>query len=222
MIIWPHLVPDLTHDAIFIDQEGLAVYAHERRAVHVFLFPDAIELGNSSIGIGKQSKGETVLVSKFLMGPDIISADTQHDDTTLLHNAVGITESASLLGTARRVIFWIEIQDKRSSFKVSQVHLTVFHHIVTSHRGKRKIRSRLVLFDLCITHNKSPLNPSLDRIYNAHKRKNRYFFPYVLLLSETLRHWKLFQCLRCPQRCFSVSSTESNIGYCARLLKWSR
>src|SRR6266699_4388876 len=105
MIIWPHLVPDLTHDAILIDQEGLAVYAHERRAVHIFLFPDAIELGNSSIGIGKQSKGKTVLISKFLMGPDIISADAQHDDTTLLHNAVGITESASLLGTARSVVF---------------------------------------------------------------------------------------------------------------------
>ena len=56
MIIWPHLVPDLAHNTILIDQEGLAVYAHERRAVHVFLFPDTIELGNSSIGIGKQSK----------------------------------------------------------------------------------------------------------------------------------------------------------------------
>src|SRR6266550_9462040 len=109
MIIWPHLVPDLAHDTLFIYQEGLAVYAHERRAVHVFLFPDAIELGNSSIGIGKQSKGEAVLVSKFLMGPDIISAHAQHDDSPLLHNAVRITESASLLRTARRVIFWIKI-----------------------------------------------------------------------------------------------------------------
>src|SRR6266480_6909384 len=117
MIIWPDLMPDFTNNPIFINEKCLAVYAHERRAVHVFLFPDAIELGNSSIGIGKQSKGETVLVRKFLMGPDIISADTQYNDTTLLHNAVGITESASLLGTARRVIFWIEIQDKRSSFK---------------------------------------------------------------------------------------------------------
>ena len=58
MVIWPHLVPDLAHNAILIDQKGLAVYAHERRAIHVFLFPDAIELGNSSIGIGKQSKGD--------------------------------------------------------------------------------------------------------------------------------------------------------------------
>src|SRR2546421_10043647 len=102
MIIRPDLVPDLAHNALFIDQKSLAVYAHERRAVHVFLFPDTIELGNSSIGIGKQSKGEAKLVSKFLMGPDIISTDPQHYDTTLLHNAVRITESASLLRTARR------------------------------------------------------------------------------------------------------------------------
>src|SRR3989440_12753700 len=100
MVIWLDLVPDLAHDALFIDQESLAVYAHERRAIHVFLFPDAIELGNSGISVGKQSKGEAELVRKFLMGPNIISADAQHDDTTLLHNAVRITESASLLRTA--------------------------------------------------------------------------------------------------------------------------
>src|SRR5437763_12726318 len=118
MIIWPDLMPDLAHNAILIDQKGLADYTHERRPIHVFLFPDTIELGNSSIGIGKQSKGEAILVSKFLMGLDIISAHTQHNDTTLLHNTVRITESASLLRTARRVIFWIEIQDNSTSFEV--------------------------------------------------------------------------------------------------------
>src|SRR5437868_11800683 len=100
MIIWPHLVPDLTHDAIFIDEEGLAVDTHERRAVHVFLFPDAIKLGNGSMGIGKQSKGETVLVRKFSMGLDIISTDTQYDNTTFLHLVIGITKAASLFRTA--------------------------------------------------------------------------------------------------------------------------
>ena len=58
MIIWPDLMPDFTNNPIFINEKCLAVYAHERRAVHVFLFPDAIELGNSSIGIGKPSKGD--------------------------------------------------------------------------------------------------------------------------------------------------------------------
>src|SRR5438045_9371549 len=116
MFIWHDLVPDLAHDALFIDQEGLAMDTHERRAVHCFLSPDAIELGNSSISIGKQSKRETIRVRTFSMGLDVISADTQHNDSPLLHNAVRITESASLLRTAGGVVFWIEIQDNRSSF----------------------------------------------------------------------------------------------------------
>jgi len=44
------------------------------------------------------------------------------------------------------------------------VHLAIFHHIVTSHSGKRKIRSRLLLFDLCITHITTSLQSSFKNI----------------------------------------------------------
>src|ERR1051326_5727327 len=109
MVIWLHRVPDLAHNAILIDQEGLAVDAHKRSTGVTPLFPDAIELGNRRIGIGKQRKGQAILVRKFLMGRHIIRADAQHDDTLSLHLVIGITESAGFFRTARSIILWIEI-----------------------------------------------------------------------------------------------------------------
>jgi hypothetical protein len=105
MVIWCNLVPDLAHDAILINQERLAVDAHKRSTSIGPLFPDAIELRNRRIGIGKQRERQVVLVGEFLMGRHIISAYAQHDDTLLLHNAVRIAESASLLGAAGSVVF---------------------------------------------------------------------------------------------------------------------
>lgn len=42
MLIWLDAVPDLTHNAIFIDQKGLPVHAHELLAVQVLLFIDIV------------------------------------------------------------------------------------------------------------------------------------------------------------------------------------
>src|SRR5438128_1060187 len=141
VFIWLDLVPDFAHDAIFIDQEGLPVDAHELLAIHVFLFPHSIELGNGGIRIGKQRERETVLVRKFLVGLDAISADTQYDNTTFLHLVIGITKAASLFRTAWRIVLWIEIENDGSPFEVSQVDLAVLHHIIASHCRKSKIRS---------------------------------------------------------------------------------
>ncbi len=72
--------------------------------------------------------------------------------TFLLLLMIGVAERASFGCTAGGIIFWVEVQDNSSPFEVSQVHLAIFHHIIASHRRKRKIRSRLLLFGKCIAH----------------------------------------------------------------------
>ena len=52
-----HRMPDLAHNAILVDQKGRAIDAHERFAIHAFLFIDIVQLGNAGIGIGEQGKG---------------------------------------------------------------------------------------------------------------------------------------------------------------------
>src|SRR5438874_3869008 len=74
--------PDFTNNPIFIDEECLAVDAHVRLAVVVLLFPHAIQLRNSRIGIGKQWILQPILVGKFLMGSNVVSAHTEHNNPT--------------------------------------------------------------------------------------------------------------------------------------------
>src|SRR2546421_7701414 len=104
MLFRLHLVPDLTHNAIFINQEGFAIHAHILLAIHVLLTVDTIELRDSRISIGEQWKWQAVLVGKFLMRMNIIGAHTQYDDTPLLHKLISIAKIACFLRTARRII----------------------------------------------------------------------------------------------------------------------
>src|SRR5947209_3001422 len=98
--------PDFTNNPIFIDEKCLAVDAHVRLAVVVLLFPHAIQLRNSRIGIGKQWILQPILVGKFLMGSNVVSAHTEHNNPTLLHNMIGIAERASFGCTAGGVVFY--------------------------------------------------------------------------------------------------------------------
>src|SRR5437879_5903789 len=68
MVIWFDFRPDLAHDTVFIDQEGLAVDAHIFFTSVVLLFPHAIQLRNSCIGISQQRIRQPIFVGKFLMG----------------------------------------------------------------------------------------------------------------------------------------------------------
>ena len=90
MSIWLDRVPNLTHNTIFVDQEGGTVDAHERFAKHVFLFVDIVELSHLGIGIGEQGKGETVLVRKFLVRGYIIHAHAKDHDPPFLHLVIGV------------------------------------------------------------------------------------------------------------------------------------
>ena len=65
MIVWFNLVPYLANDAIFIDQESLAVHAHELLAVHVPLFIDTVKLRDADVGISKQGEGQTIVPKRL-------------------------------------------------------------------------------------------------------------------------------------------------------------
>src|SRR5712692_3798992 len=157
MFIRLHLMPDLAHNAIFIDQERLTVDAYVLLSIQVLLSINTVELRNGCLCIGEQGKGQAVLFREFLMRVHTIGTDTKYHNTAFLHLMIGVTEAASLFRTAWCIILWIEIQNYCTPFKLLQMDVTVLHNIVASDRRKRKIRSRFLLFDLCITHNKSPL-----------------------------------------------------------------
>src|SRR5712691_6280042 len=94
------LVPDLTYNAVFIDQEGLPTDAHELLAIEIFLFPDSIKLAYTCIGIRQQRERQAVFVSEFAVRGYIIGAYAQHHDAAFLHLAIGVAEAARLFGAA--------------------------------------------------------------------------------------------------------------------------
>src|SRR6266446_3990179 len=107
MVIWFDFMPNLSHNAIFIDQEGLAIDAKVLFAIHVLLTIHTIKLCYRCIGIGKQRVGQTVFLSKFLMRGNAICTHTEYNSPTLLHLTIGITEAARFFCTAGCVILWV-------------------------------------------------------------------------------------------------------------------
>src|SRR5581483_9500191 len=147
------LRPDFTHHTFFIDEEGFAVDPHELSAIHVALFPDAVELGNPGVGIGQQWKGQTVFLGKLPVRCQIIGADAKYDHAALLHFMVGITERARFRRTAGRVVFWIKIQNYIVIGEGTEFDRPIPHYLLVSYGRKHKVRRRLHLFNRCIAHN---------------------------------------------------------------------
>src|SRR5260370_41070939 len=111
MSISRDLVSDLTHNAVFIDQEGLPTDAHELLAIEVFLLPDSVKLAYARIGIRQQRERQAVFVREFAVRGYIIGAHAQHHDAAFLHFAIGIAEAASFFSAAGGVVFWIKVQN---------------------------------------------------------------------------------------------------------------
>ncbi len=105
VIFWTDFTPDLANNAILIDQESLAVHAHELLAVHIPLFIDIVELRDAGIRIGEQREGQAILVGELLMGRHIIGANAQNDDAAPLHTVIRIAEAARLLRATWGIIF---------------------------------------------------------------------------------------------------------------------
>ncbi len=82
-----------------------------------------------------------------------IGAYAQHDDSPFLHLMIGIAERTRLSSAAGGIILWVEIQHDRPPPQFAQMYLAVFHYVIASYRGKRKVRSGLVLLYLDIIHN---------------------------------------------------------------------
>src|SRR3989442_13864640 len=78
MLIWLDFRPDLAHDTVFIDQEGLTIDTHILLSVHVLLSIGTIELRDRCIGIGEQRESQAVFFCKFLMRSHTIRAHTKY------------------------------------------------------------------------------------------------------------------------------------------------
>src|SRR5215469_15829566 len=93
------LIPYLTNNTIFVDQERLAEHAQIGSTIVSLLAIGIIELRDSCISICQEWEGQAIFVRKLLMRADTILAHTQHDNATLLHHVIRVTETACLFCT---------------------------------------------------------------------------------------------------------------------------
>src|SRR5712692_7880423 len=126
MFIRLHLMPDLAHNAIFIDQERLTVDAYVLLSIQVLLSINTVELRNGCLCIGEQGKGQAVLFREFLMRVHTIGTDTKYHNTAFLHLMIGVTEAASLFRTAwcivLRYLIFVQISDSERKGRTCQKH----------------------------------------------------------------------------------------------------
>ena len=79
MVLWPDLGKDLDDLAISVDDKGGADDAHVGPAVHLFLTPGTILLGNFVLGVAQEGEGEVVFALELVVGFDAVGADTQYN-----------------------------------------------------------------------------------------------------------------------------------------------
>src|ERR1051325_4724991 len=80
-------------------------------AVHHFFSERPVLLHHFSIRVGQQDERQFERFGKFIVRGDAVSANAEHHRSCLLEGGAEVPEAASLFGTARRVIPWIEIQN---------------------------------------------------------------------------------------------------------------
>jgi len=105
-----HILEDLRYAAVRIDHEGRAQDSHVFPAEHGLLTPDAIPLGDGMIRVGNEREGEVVFLLELLMLLHGVRADPNHRCFDSLEPREGVAKLARLEGSARGVVFGIEVQ----------------------------------------------------------------------------------------------------------------
>src|SRR3990172_7698621 len=70
-----HLAPEPTNNTLAVDQEGRALDAHVRLAVHALLRPDAIGFADLAVLVGSKGEGKLVLRLEFVMALPFFAPD---------------------------------------------------------------------------------------------------------------------------------------------------
>jgi hypothetical protein len=70
--------------------------------------------------IGQKREREVILRDKLIVRFNTVFAHAQNDRIRFSDGVYRIAKPAGFLGTTRRVVFWIEVQDKRFSLVIGQ------------------------------------------------------------------------------------------------------
>src|SRR4051812_2264626 len=111
MILWIDLLEDLRDLSSRVDDERRSNDAPVFPAVHAFLLPHAILLGDDVIDVREQRIGELMLLLELPMCVRRIRTNAEHLRVESLDPREGVTKRARLNGSAGRVVFGIEEQD---------------------------------------------------------------------------------------------------------------
>ena len=106
-----HLVEDMGDLAIGSDDEGGALDAHHRLAIHILFLHDAEGVGHLLVFIGQQGIGQLVFFLELFLPVRGIGGDTEDDGAGLLQLAVCVAEPARFYGSTRGIGLGIEEED---------------------------------------------------------------------------------------------------------------
>ena len=115
-----HLAPMFFHLPVGPYPYGRTNHALGDLTVH-FLLPESLVLGHHLFfRVAQQYKGNIVLFNEFLMRCFTVRGDSQNYGIEFSEFAIYVTESLGFLGSPRRVIFGIEVNDDIFTFEILQ------------------------------------------------------------------------------------------------------
>ena len=109
---------------IFVHFENTSVRAYQKRGpknavilpAHEFLFaPNVIQPDDLTLVIREQGERQIIFVLKFVVRLHAVRTDSNYFYACRPEGPVVVTKTTGFFGSARRVVFWIEIQHQRLS-----------------------------------------------------------------------------------------------------------
>lgn len=113
--------PGFGHDSIGVDKESRTTDSQGRFTVTNFFAPRTISVGNAMPNICQQREIQVELFSERLMACDIVRADSQNGRSQVRQFGAAVSECTRFYCAAGSIVFRIEIQDNRLTFKPRQV-----------------------------------------------------------------------------------------------------
>src|SRR5438876_345698 len=106
-----HVLEDVPHHALLVDDEGRAQQARLRVAVDDLVLDHVVEAADLLLGIGEELLGEPVHVAKRLVREHLPDRHAEDDGVELLEFVLAVAEADRLDRARGRAVLRIEIQD---------------------------------------------------------------------------------------------------------------
>ncbi len=106
-----YFLEDMLDFAVWADNESSSRYTPNFLAVHVFFFHDPEGLSHFLFSVGKQRKGQIILLLEFLLGFRCIRGDAKQHGAGFLNLFICVAEPASFHRSTRGIRPGIEEED---------------------------------------------------------------------------------------------------------------